>query len=210
LKSIMLNLLILLMISSATIFMGCTYSGAIRTDISPTAMVGKKYPAKVGIYFAPRLEQYEEVTKPSTFYGSAHTFTFKMGPAIKEALTKSVEVAYSNVSIISESPRPGQFDRDISFDLQSSNVNVEFVPGFWKNAAKANAILHVTMEIMDGSSLKAIQRLTVNGNGFTTQDTSGGGDAQKQFSRAIEDAIRQLAENTANLLISGVAEPKEK
>lgn len=193
---------------STTIFAGCTYSGAIRTDISPTAMVGRKYPAKVSIYFAPRLEQYEEVTKPSTFYGSAHTFKFNMGPAIKEALIKSVEAAYSNVSVISESPRPGQFDRDISFDLQSSNINVEFVPGFWNAAAKANAIIHVTMEIMDGSSLKAIQRLTVNGNGFTTQDTSGGADAQKQFSRAIEDAIRQLAENTANLLISGVAEPK--
>lgn len=163
----------------------------------------------MGIYFAPRLEQYEESTNPATYYGSAHTFTFKMGPAIKEALTKSVGTAYSNVSVLSEPPKPGQFDRDISFDLQSSNVQIEFVPKFWTSAAKANAIIHVTMEIMDGSSLKAIQRLTVNGNGFTTQDTSGGGDAQKQFSRAIEDAIRQLAENTANLLISGVAEPKE-
>jgi hypothetical protein len=209
LKTITLNLLIILLISSSLIFIGCTYSGAIRTDISPTAMVGRKYPAKVGIYFAPRLEQYEESTNPSTYYGSAHTFTFKMGPAIKEALTKSVGTAYSNVSVLSEPPKPGQFDRDLSFDLQSSNVQIEFVPKFWTSAAKANAIIHVTMEIMDGSSLKAIQRLTVNGNGFTTQDTSGGGDAQKQFSRAIEDAIRQLAENTANLLISGVAEPKE-
>ncbi|MDP2047169.1 MAG: hypothetical protein Q8L00_13270 [Deltaproteobacteria bacterium] len=207
-RTITLNLLLLLLISSSPIFMGCTYSGAIRTDISPTAMVGRKFPAKVGIYFAPRLEQYEESTNPATYYGSAHTFTFKMGPAIKEALTKSVGTAYSNVSVLSEPPKPGQFDRDISFDLQSSNVQIEFVPKFWTSAAKANAIIHVTMEIMDGSSLKAIQRLTVSGNGFTTQDTSGGGDAQKQFSRAIEDAIRQLAENTANLLISGVAEPK--
>lgn len=191
-----------------TISIGCTYSGAIRADISPTAMMGRKYPAKVGVFFAPRLEQYEEVTNPSTFYGSAHTFKFNIGPALKEALTKSVEVAYSNVTILSQQPAPGQFDRDISFDLQSSNIQIQFVPKFWSSAAKANAILHVSMEIIDGSSLKAIQRLTVSGNGFTTEDTNGGADAQKQFSRAIEDAIRELSENTANLLVSGVAEPK--
>lgn len=200
--------LIFLVSLLTTISIGCTYSGAIRTDISPTAMMGRKYPAKVGVFFAPRLEQYEEVTNPSTLYGSAHTFKFNIGPALKEALTKSVEVAYSNVTILSQQPIPGQFDRDISFDLQSSNVQIQFVPKFWSSAAKANAILHVSMEIIDGSSLKAIQRLTVSGNGFTTEDTSGGADAQKQFSRSIEDAIRELSENTANLLVSGVAEPK--
>jgi hypothetical protein len=207
-KIIVNKALILLITMVSAIFTGCTYTGAIRTDIAPTSMVARKYPAKVGVYFAPRLVQYEEITKPATFYGSAHTFTFNMGPAMKEALTKSVESAYSNVSILSDPPMPGKFDRVISFDLQSSNIRVEFVPGFWSNSAKANAILHVTMEIADGSSLKAIQRLTVNGNGFTTQKTSGGADAQTQFSRAIEDAIRQLSDNTANLLISGAAEPK--
>jgi hypothetical protein len=199
---------VFLLISSIIFFMGCTYSGAIRTDIAPSAMVGRKSLSSVGVYFYPRLAEYEEVTKPATFYGSAHTFKFEMGPAMKESLIKSVEAAYSKVSILRETPKPGEFDRDISFDLQSSNVQVEFVPGFWNASAKANAIIHVSMEIIDGKSLKTIQRLAISGNGFSTKDTSGGGDAQKQFSRAIEDAIRQLSENTANLLISGVAEPK--
>ena len=85
-------------------FLGCTYSGAIRTNIAPTAMVGKKYPAKVGIYFTPRLASYEEMSKLSTLYGSAHTFKFNMGPPLVESLTKSVEAAYSNVSILSGTP----------------------------------------------------------------------------------------------------------
>lgn len=187
---------------------GCTYSGTIRTDIAPTAMIARKYPTKVGVYFTPRLVQYEEVSKPATYYGSAHTFTFMMGPAIKEALTKSVEAAYSNVSVLNVQPSPGEYERVIIFDLQNCNVRVEFVPGFWRNAAKANAILHVSMEIMDGKSLKAFQRLSMNGNGFSMKDAVGVADAQKQFATAIEDAIRQLAENTANLLVSGATESR--
>jgi len=187
---------------------GCTYSGAIRTDIAPTAIVGKKSPARVGVYFEPRLEQYVERTTPSTVYGSAYTYLFEMGPALKEALTRGVRVAYSDVSVLTTRPQPGKFDRVICFDLQSSNVRIEFVPGFWTETAKADAILHIVMEAKDGLSLSDIQRLTVSGNGFSTKPSYVGAEAHKHFSIAIEDAIRQVTENTANLLISGVAEPR--
>jgi hypothetical protein len=111
---------------------------------------------------------------------------------------------------LSTPPRAGEFARVITFDLQSSNVRIEFVPGFWKTAARSNAVIHVSMEIVDGSSLKAFQRLSVNGTGFATKDTRGGSDAQKQFSLAIEDAIQQLSENAANLLVAGVDEPRRE
>jgi hypothetical protein len=178
----MVRKLFLILLGLATVLSGCTYSGTIRTDIAPTAMVANKYSSKVGVYFTPRLSNYQEITKPSTYYGSAHTFTFNMGPALKEALTKSVEAAYSNVSVLNTPPRAGESDRVITFDLQNSNVRIEFVPGFWRSAAKSNAVVHVSMEIMDGSTLKAFQRLSVNGNGFATKDTRGGSDAQRQFS----------------------------
>ena len=87
-------------------------------------------------------------------------------------------------------------------------MRIELVPGFWSDLAKSDCVLQVSMEIADGTSFKAIQRLSVNGNGFSNKETSGGDDAQRQFSLAIEDAIRQLTEKTANILISGVGEPR--
>jgi hypothetical protein len=118
-------------------------------------------------------------------------------------------ISRQNGSVVSRPPQPGEFERVFKFDLQSSNVRIEFVPGFWSNSARADCVLHVSMETADGPSLKAIQRLSINGNGFSNKETSGGDDAQRQFSLAIEDAIRQLTENTANLLISGVGEPRD-
>jgi hypothetical protein len=206
-NTIMNKILILLILLCATIFIGCymTYTGEIRSDISPTSMVAKKYPTKVGVYFTPRLLQYEEVYAPS------HTFKFKMGMAMKEALTKSIQAAYSKVSVISEPARPEQFERIISFDLQSSNVRYEVVnPNFWGGTGKANAVIHVVMEIINGSSLETIRRIAVNGNGFSTEEPRKGDIVHGRITGAIEDAIRQLADNTANLLISGVAEPQGK
>lgn len=204
----MKSYIIFIVLVFATIFDGCTYTGTIRTNIAPTAMVAKRFPTKVGVHFTPRLANYEEVSKPATYYGSAHTFTFKIGPALQEALLKSVESAYSNVEVTSALASPGEYGMIINFDLQNVNVRVEFAPGFWRAAAKSNAVIYVSMEIIDGSSMQSLKRLTVNGNGFSSKDTKGGADAQKQFSLAIEDAIQQLSENTSNLLISGVGEPK--
>ena len=151
---------------------------------------------------------YTETARPGTQRGSAHTFEFQMGPALTNALTRSVEAAYANVFVTQSPPQEGDFERIFRFDLQSSNVRIEFVPGFFSTSAKADCVIHVSMEIADGKSFKAIQRLSVSGNGFSNKETSGGDDAQRQFSLAIEDAIRQLTENTANLLISGVGEPR--
>jgi hypothetical protein len=141
--------------------------------------------------------------------GNENTFEFQMGPALTNALTRSVEAAYANVLAIPSAPQPGDFERVFRFDLQSSNVRIEFVPGFFsRNSARADCVLHVSMEIADGTSFKTIQRLSISGSGFSNKETSGGDDALRQFSLAFEDAIRQLTENTANLLISGVGEPR--
>jgi xanthine/uracil/vitamin C permease (AzgA family) len=194
-------------VAFTTLLIGCTYTGAIRTDIAPTALVGRKYQAKVAVYFAPRLANYIETAKPATM-GSVHTYQFQMGLALTSALTRSVEAAYANVLVVPSPTPPRDFERVFRFDVQSSNVRIELVPGFWSDLAKSDCVLHVSMEIADGTSFKAIQRLSVNGNGFSNKETSGGDDAQRQFSLAIEDAIRQLTEKTANILISGVGEPR--
>jgi hypothetical protein len=206
-KETIMRKIIILLTMWVVIFAGCFHVEEIPTNIAPAVKVTKKYPAKMAVHFSPPLGQFVKVTRPETMYGSRHIYNYNMGPALQAALLKCVESAYSNVSVVNILPRLGEFERVISFDLQSSKIIVEFVPGYLNQEAKSTAELYITMDIIDGSSLKTFQRLTIHGTGFSTEDASGfKAYDPKHFSLAMEDAIQQLAEITTNLLFSGVAE----
>jgi len=203
----MRNIFILLTIW-ASIFSGCFHVETIRTTIAPTATKTIKHPAKMAVHFSAPLEQLVEVKKPVTTYGKRHTYNYIMGPSLQEALIKSVESAYSNISVLEILPSIGEFERVISLELQSSKVIVEFVPGFLSQEAKGTAVVDVTMEVIDGSSLKTIRRLKLQGSVTSTKDVSDYAHASKHFTSAMEDAIQQLAEKASKLLISGAAESR--
>jgi len=162
----------------------------------------------MAVHFSAPLEQLVEVKKPVTTYGKRHTYNYIMGPSLQEALIKSVESAYSNISVLEILPSIGEFERVISLELQSSKVIVEFVPGFLSQEAKGTAVVDVTMEVIDGSSLKTIRRLKLQGSVTSTKDVSDYAHASKHFTSAMEDAIQQLAEKASKLLISGAAESR--
>jgi hypothetical protein len=188
---------------------GCFHFRAIRTDLEPTARATAKYPTSLAVYFSPQLEQLSKVAKPETSVGGRHTYNYIMGPSIQAALIQSVQSAYANYAVVNVLPRMGEFDRIISFDLQSSKVVVEFIPGYLRQEAKSTAEIYVIMETIDGASLKTIKKLPVHGKGSSIQDASGfNAYAPRHFTLAMEEAIKQLAEITSNLLFSGVAESK--
>jgi len=109
--------ILILLTRWAFIPVGCVHFNEVSTTIAPTAATPQKYPATVGVYFAPRLVNCEVVRKPDTRYGGEHEYHDRWGPAVQEALTKSVKSAYSNVTVVNMLPRPGEFDRVLSFDL---------------------------------------------------------------------------------------------
>jgi hypothetical protein len=204
----MRNIFILLTIW-VLIFTGCFHVEAIRTTIAPAGTKDKKYPAKMAVHFSPQLRQLVEIKNPDTSYGNKHTYYYIMGPSLQAALIKSVESAYSNVSLSDILPSMGEYARIISFDLESSKVIVEFVPGYLSQEAKATAVVGVMMEVIDGSSLKTIRRVKWQGSVTSTRDASGfNAYASKHFASAMEDAIEQLAEKASKLLISGAAESR--
>ena len=204
----MRNIFVLLTIW-ALIFTGCYHVEAIRTTIAPADTKDKKYSAKIAVHFSPQLRQLVEIKNPDTIYGYKHTYYYIMGPSLQAALIKSVESAYSNVSLSDILPSMGEFARIISFDLEKSNVIVEFVPGYLSQEAKATAVVSVLMEVIDGSSLKTIRRVKWQGSVTSTRDASGfNAYASKHFAAAMEDAIEQLAEKGSKLLISGAAESR--
>ena len=188
---------------------GCVHFKTVSTDIAPTVATPQKYPAKMGVYFTHRLVNYEVVTRPDTKYGGEHEYHYRWGPAVQAALTKSIRSAYADVSVLATPPGPGQFDRVLAFDLPKVDLTVEFVPGYLRQEAKAKASINITMEILDGSSMRSLKNLPATARGSSTKDASGfAAYSSSQFTLAMENAIQQLSEIVSQLLITGTAETK--
>ena len=193
----------------AVILAGCVHFRTVSTEIAPTVTTPEKYPARVAVYFTPRLLNCEITRKPDTRYGAEHEYHYRWGPAVEEALTRSVKTAYTDVTTVAAPPGPGQFDRVIAFDLAKVDLVVEFVPGYLSQAAKARASINITMEILDGKTMRSLKKLPVTARGTSTQDASGlAAYASSKFTQAMEKAIQQLSEIVSNLVITGAVEPK--
>lgn len=205
-------LLLLPLLLGALFWCGCFHHiEAIPPDITPTVEGKVKPTPKTALYFSPQLVQYEVRTRPATEQGYRHNYYYHLGSALEKALTDSVKRAYEDVSVVKVLPRPGPFDRIISFQLEAADVQLEFIPGYLRQRAKAKARLAVILEIIDGTSLKTLRKMTVTGRGSSLKDASGFASyASMQFTRAIEDATQQLAEITTNLLLAGGAEVGRK
>jgi hypothetical protein len=182
---------------------GCTHTTSIRTDITPAAFTSQKSNESIGLYIEPRLMQYVESVRPSTTEMAAHTYSFKVGPALHSALHKSVLVAYANVDLLEEPSPVRAYAKIIRISLTSSNVRVQFLASGLSTVAKADAILSVQIELLEGVNLKPLRRATISGQGLSTQPAGFfGQDAAAHFSKAIEDAVRQISENASILLMA--------
>jgi hypothetical protein len=202
------NVLVFLILG-VVILAGCVHFKTVSTNVAPTATAPQKYPAKIAIYFTPRLLNCETVRKPDTMYGEAHEYRYQLGPSLKAALTKSVQSAYADVVVVKDPPRPGEFERVLGFDLPRVDLLVEFVPGYLSQQAKAQAAVDITMEVFDGKTMKSMKTLPVTGKGSSSKDASGfAAYASSHFTAAMERAIQQLSEIVSNLLISMAAEPR--
>ena len=195
---------LLLWIVGTMFILGCAHQVTLRTTIQPNALIAKKLPKTVVVIFSGEMPTYVESVKPSSFAGSAHTYNFELGKALCPALFRSVETVYDKV-ILSKSIQPqDQYDGIIKFSLANSNMDVYFQEGFLSSIAKANCSISVTIEAYDNSG-KLLRKTTVNGSGFSSKGTDVF-SANKSFAAAAETAIQQIADNVANLLISGFAE----
>jgi hypothetical protein len=148
--------------------------------------------------------------KPDTMYGQAHEYNYVWGPSLVAALTKSVQSAYVNVTVVNERPKPGDFERVLVFDLPWVDLLVEFVPGYLNQEAKAKASIKVNVGVYDGKTMKLLRTMPVEAKGSSSKDASGFvAYAPMQFTAAMEKAIQKLSEIASNLLISGAAEPRK-
>ena len=192
----------ILLLLVAVLLVGCTYhTKDIPTDIAPTAQGKQKYSTHLAVLFTPKLLENAVSVRPLTVHGGRHVYHYRLGPALRTALLKSVKAAYADVTVVKVLPRPKEFHRIISFDLDYADVR----------EAKASAKIAVIMDIIEGASLKIVRRMPAQGRGSSLKDASGFvSHAPMQFTKAVEDAIQQLSEIVSNLLISGGAEARRR
>uniref|UniRef100_A0A7V6DPK7 ABC-type transport auxiliary lipoprotein component domain-containing protein n=1 Tax=Desulfobacca acetoxidans TaxID=60893 RepID=A0A7V6DPK7_9BACT len=187
---------------------GCIHFKEVSTNIAPTATTPQKYTAKMGVYFSQRLRNCLVTRKPDTMYGAAHEYNYVWGPSLVAALTRSVQSAYVEVTVVNTPPQGGECDRIIAFDLPWVDLIVEFVPGYLRQEARARAALKINLEVYDAKTMKLQRTMPVAGQGSSVKDASGFvAYAPGQFTAAMEQAIQQVSEIVSNLLIMGVAEP---
>jgi hypothetical protein len=199
-----------LLIIGNLILAGCIHYKEVSTNIAPTATAPVKYLAPIGVYFTPKLRNCMVTRKPNTMYGQANEYNYVWGPSLVAALTKSMQSAYANVTVVNEPPKPGDFERFLAFDLTYVDLLVEFVPGYLRQDANAKASMKINMEVYDGKTMKMVKAMPVEAKGSSSKDASGfAAHASMQFTAAMETAIQQLSEIVSNLLISGAAEPRK-
>jgi hypothetical protein len=209
-KEMVMRKILLFLMLWAMLPVGCgqKHFKTVSTEIAPTAAAPLKNPAPTAVYFSTKLLRHEVAVRPDTRYGAQHQYTYNWGPALQAALTRSVQAAYSQVTVVKVPPRPGEFERVIAFDVQESKIQVEFIPGYLRQEAKSQAEVSIAMEVLDGKSMRTIQMLPASGKGSSIKDASGFvAYAPMQFSLAMEKAIQQLSEIVSNLLLPRSTEP---
>lgn len=181
------------------ILTGCAHNIQMNPNIQPNVYMINKKDARVGVVFTDKLSNHTQTVKPSTYVGSAHTYTFQVGPPLRSALLRSVEAIYDEVATVDNTSNLVDYDIGYKFDLENAQIDVTFQQGFLTVSSRGNVNLSVSLEKYGSDGLE--KRVVVSGSGFM----SGGGDAfnaNQQFAKAVEEAIKQLSENAANVMMA--------
>lgn len=176
---------------------GCTHTNVITTNISPTAIAAKRSSAKTAVTFTQELLH---ASTSGALEGTGHTYNFSAGDALRAALTRAVEVAYVSATHEQGRSTNGIFDRQISFGLNYIDINTTMAPGFFKNNFKATCNVSVSVEVYDGTG-RLLAKQSAAGTGMSSQTGSNINTAGDAFSKSVEKAIQQLADNCANILV---------
>jgi len=178
---------------------GCAHNIQMNPNIQPNVYMLEKKGMSVGVVFTDKLATYSETVTPSTYVGSAHTYTFEVGPPLQSALLRAVEAVYDEVAMIDNTGLLVDYPVGYKFDLENAQIDVTFQQGFWTVSSRGNVNLSVSLERYGPDGLE--NRMVLSGSGFM----SGGADAfnaDSQFAQAVEDAIKQVSENAANVMMS--------
>src|SRR5438270_7203481 len=124
----MIGLSRLCMVFVIALLFGCAQKHAVpvSSGIPPVAVAKTNVQARVGVSFKEPMRSYRHHVDAIQLMNEFHSYDFEIGPALCDALLRSVNAAYSSVAEISPPASPGNHVLVIVFSLQKSQIDVSF------------------------------------------------------------------------------------
>lgn len=179
---------------------GCTYTGAVRSNIAPISTLSKTYNGNVALVIDPAINTAEVKTSVG-----AHTVIVSVGQALNSAITESARLVFPKVSPQGSALSVRRDDIVVQVRLNQVSGNSAINPGFWSNSANVTAQVSIVIEMVrkDGS---LIYRQVVTGTGLDSTSYASGGNVQKSMESALEKAVQQVSDQTVTVFITGLNE----
>jgi hypothetical protein len=200
----------LCMVLVTALLLGCTqkHPVSLSSDIPPPPVAKTNVQARVAVFFKEPMRSYRHHVDAIRLLNDFHSYDFKIGPTLCNALLRSVNNAYSSVAEISRPASPGDYPLVIVFSLQKSQIDVSFEERLTPSA-RAYSLFVVSVDVFNGKTMVPFHSSTVNGRAFLIRALGkvSSQEAEKVFAAAIESSIQQLAGNAVALLAQWAEEP---
>ena len=181
---------------------GCTFTGAVRSNIAPISSVSKTYNGDVSLVIDPAINTAEVTTDVGV-----HTVTVAAGGALNSAIVEAARLVFPKVS--PDKTAMGLRNNDIVIQVHLHNIsgNASLNHGFWSSTANITTQVSIVIEMQrkDGS---LVYRQVVTGTGLQTQPDASPQNVRTGMVIALERAIQQLSDQTTTVFVTGLNQMK--
>jgi hypothetical protein len=181
---------------------GCTYTGAVRSNITPISTVGKVYNNDVVLIIDPSINTAEVNASVGV-----HKVKVAAGSALNSAILEAARLVFPKVSpqVAASNMRGG--DLVIQTRLMNISGNASINQGFWSNSASVTTQVSIVIEMLhkDGS---LIYRQVVTGTGLENQSDALAQNVAKSMEIALERSVQQVSDQATTVFVTGLAQMK--
>lgn len=189
-----------------SLLLGCKTSHVIPLNDIPTRVSGiEKKESLAIVRIDDLLSNLNQKIVPSTYAGSAHTFSFAIGPTLKKALLNSVESVHERVLESGETISSDDGDIHINFYLIDSRGEILVYDSGVSSIYSLHYNLTVTMEVIDKKTNKIVRSYALSGSSNSHASQGMFSDIQTDtLGMAVDNSIRQITDQATNFLLKEI------
>lgn len=130
-----------------------------------------------------------ETVRPGGFLGLFHYYRFPVGAELEQAFLAGARAAFTSLASVDRHPAPGEYDRILEVSMDEVRLEVVFDRrGPYEHA---NYVAAATVDLLDGETRAPLRACRLDVRGHSMQKST----------RAIERALRQMADGLATCLL---------
>lgn len=191
----------------ASLVCGCSdlfnHSVNVSSDYYPSVFKADKNTQPLALWLPSAFCDTTIVTHPSTGYASAHSFSFKVGPALCVALEGAANPNFDTVEVFRSSPVRDVFPRILKYTMKDLDLNLSYEPN---GQGSLRLTVGILVEALDGSSFSPINGILVRKTlDETTKPGGSFSEHEVVFADMIEGLFQEIGDEIATALIEGLA-----